>query len=76
MLMGVRERDCYWKSEGICFETLQMQLCKYSSRRDLREEPALPFFCMILFTDFTGIFNLAIELGNFPFSYFITVDYV
>lgn len=44
MLMGVRERDCYWKSEGICFETLQMQLCKYSSRRDLREEPALPFF--------------------------------
>lgn len=76
MLMGVRERDCYWKSEGICFETLQCSYANTAPEGTLGKSQPCLFFCMILFTDFTGIFNLAIELGNFPFSYFITVDYV
>lgn len=74
--MELRERDCYWKLEGIRFETIQEKILpwiyanKAPKRTIGKSHPCL--FCMILFTDFTGTFKSSYRVGKkFPFRYFI-----
>lgn len=67
MLMGLRERDCCWKLEGTCFESiwenhLPWIYANKAPPEDHRDEPALPFLYDFVYKTLLGLLNLTIDL--------------
>lgn len=62
MLMGLRERDCCWKLEGTCFESIWENHLPwiYADKdppEDHRDEPALPFL-------YDFVYKTLLEIGR------------